>query len=116
MIEPGGEQAARLLVERRVEVSIGEPWNFTSEDGEGVLRGRITEVLASEQEVRIEVKPFVVEGDHKVDHLLARARHIDEVSIVEHLIKGESAEANLSYQDQIPEDERDPRGNVLNFL
>lgn len=109
MITLSEEQAARLLIGRPVEVSVGEPWDFASEDGEGFLRGRIAEVRPGEQAVRLDVTPFVIEGGHRVDHLLATARYVDEVSILEHLVRGESAEANLSYRNQVPEDERDPR-------
>jgi hypothetical protein len=107
------EQVGELLAGRRVEISVGEPWDFESPDGENALRGTIVAVRRGggdpgEQEVVLAVTPFVAEKGRKIDRLRARARYEDEVGIVEHLAKGEDADVNLDYSDQVPEGERDP--------
>lgn len=122
MITLSEAQIGRLLVGRRVSISVGEPWDFTSDDGDNVLRGEITEVgygqergskdsgKPGKQEVLLTVTPFTARSGHRVDHLTARARYSEEAGIVERLARGEEAQVNLSYSDQVPEEERDPRG------
>lgn len=38
------EAVARLLVGLSVEISVGEPWDFDSPDGQSALKGRISAV------------------------------------------------------------------------
>jgi hypothetical protein len=107
------EQVGELLVGRRVEISVGETWGFESPDGENTLKGTIVAVRwgdgeAGEQEVVLAVTPFVAEKGRKIDRLRARARYEEEAGIVERLAKGEDAEVNLDYSEQVPEGERDP--------
>jgi hypothetical protein len=109
------EEVVRLLAGRPVSISVGEPWDFESPDGQNVLRGEIVAVRENPaaphgQEVLLAVTPFTARTGHAVDRLVARARYEDEVGIVEHLARGQDAEANLSYSEQIPEGERDPKG------
>lgn len=111
MIQLTEEQVGRLLTGRAVTISVGEPWDFESPDGENTLRGRIVEVFPvgkDSQGVEMEVTPFVVERGREVDRLVARARYEDTTGILEHLAAGEDAEANLDYSAQIPEEDRDP--------
>jgi hypothetical protein len=94
---------------------VGEPWDFEGPDGQNVLKGEIVAVRENPeaphgQEVLLAVTPFTARTGHTVDRLVARARYEDEVGIVEHLARGRDAEANLSYSEQVPEGERDPRG------
>lgn len=118
MITLSEEQIGRLLVGRRVSISVGEPWDFASEDGDNILNGEIVGVEASmepgeseKQKVRLAVTPFTARTGHRIEHLTAHARYVEDVGIIERLARGEDAEVNLSYVDQVPEDERDPRGS-----
>jgi hypothetical protein len=101
------ERVVRLLIGRHVEISVGEPWDFESPDGQNALRGRITGVAATEavedQGVALEVTPFPAKGGTTVDRLVARARYEDEKGIIERLASGEDAEVNLDYGEQAPE-------------
>ena len=108
------QEVKRLLVGRSVSISVGEPWDFDGPDGPNALSGEILALRENpeaphNQEVLLAVTPFSVRTGHTVDRLVARARHEDEVGIVEHLARGQDAEANLSYSEQVPEGERDPR-------
>jgi hypothetical protein len=58
--------------------------------------------------VVLTVTPFVAEKGRKIDRLRARARYEEEAGIIARLAKGEDAEVNLDYSDQVPEGERDP--------
>ncbi len=108
------EQVGRLLSGRVVTISVGEPWDFTSPDGENILTGRIANVFGDEgksdtQQVEIEVTPFEAEHGREVTRLVASARYEDAKGIIEHLAAGGDTEVNLSYADQSPEEERDPK-------
>lgn len=117
MIELSREQAAKLLVGRSVEVSVSEPWDFDSTDGQNALRGRIASVSGgltsnpSDEEIVLEVSPFKAEGGSIVDRVTARRRHVDDVGIIERLIVGRDAVVNMSYREQIPEAKRDPKSS-----
>ena len=62
------EKVGRLLVGRQVTVSVGEPWDFESPDGQGVLNGRIVGIAMGKesdlrsQSLRIQVTPFAAAG------------------------------------------------------
>ena len=115
MITLSEEEVGRLLVGRSVSISVGEPWDFEGPDGPNALKGEILAIRENpeaphSQEVLLSVTPFGVRTGHTVDRLVARARYRDdEVGIVEHLARGQDAEANLSFSEQVPEGERDPR-------
>lgn len=116
MITLSEAQAGKLLAGRAVEVSVGEPWDFSSPDGANLLRGRIASVSAegtasADQEVVLEVTPFEAEGGVIVSRLRASLRHVDETGIIEYLVTGGKAIANMSYREQIPEGSRDPRSS-----
>lgn len=119
MITLSEGQVGELLLGRKVELSIGEPWDFESEDGENVLKGIIVAVRGAEtdhrdQEVVLETTLFTASTGHRIDRLVASARYEDQVGIMEHLARGEDAEVNFDYSDQVPEGERDPKS--LPFL
>jgi hypothetical protein len=107
-------------VGKKVELSIGEPWDFESPDGQGILRGEIVSVSGAggepaDQRVTLKVTPFGGRvGEKRIDRLVASARYEDERGILEHLARGEDAEVNFDYSDQIPEEERESRS--LPFL
>lgn len=115
MITLSEQEVGRLLVGRPVSISVGEPWDFESPDGQNALGGEILEIRENReaphsQEVLLAMTPFAARTGHTVDRLVARARYKDEVGIVEHLARGRTAEANLIYSGQVPEGERDPGG------
>lgn len=101
MITLSEERVARLLLGQQVVVSIGEPWDFESPDGENVLRGRIRAVrsdeASGEQEIELEVSAFAAKGG-KVDRLVARARYEEQKAIIERLASGKDAEVNFLYR------------------
>lgn len=111
MITLSEEQVGRLLTGRHVEISVGEPWDFEGSDGPNALRGRIVEVLPGEadeprsQLLRIEVTPFEVGGGRFVRWLTASRRYADSSGIIERIAAGEDADVNLSYADQVAEEE-----------
>lgn len=103
----------RLLVGKEVEISVGEPWDFESPNGQGLLRGRVAQVIEGgdhrrEQAIEIEVTPFTAERGHKIARLRATRRYADTTGIIEQVASGERAPANLSYSDQVPEGEGEP--------
>lgn len=108
MITLTEQQLERVLIGSEVVVTIGEPWNFSSRDGEGVLNGRIVGVDHGEssdlstQKVRLIVTPFEAEGGHIVEYLSAHRRYADERGIIEQLASGEDVDVNLGYADQVP--------------
>jgi hypothetical protein len=107
------EQAARLLLGQEVTISVGEPWDFESPDGENVLKGRVIEVLGAagdgrEQRIRLEVTPFeapAAKTGRTVTHLVAERRHRDTPSVVEAIATGGRAVVNLSYAEEVPDGE-----------
>lgn len=111
MITLSEEQVRRLLTGRHVEISVGEPWDFEGPDGPNTLRGRIVEVLPGaageprSQRLRIEVTPFEAGGGRLVRWLTASRRYADPSGIIEQVAAGEDADANLSYADQVGEEE-----------
>lgn len=114
MITLSEERVGALLTGRAVEVSVGEPWDFTSADGDNVLRGSIEAVLTNpeaphHQEIVLKVTPFEARTGHRIERLTAWARYVEDTGIVEHIAAGEDAEVNLLYDDQVPEAERDPK-------
>ena len=111
MITLSEERVGRLLVGKTVLISVGEPWDFESPDGENTLRGRICTVRSSEEpggaagspggspageEIELEVTPFFAKGA-EVARLFARARYSDHKGIIERLASGLDAEVNLHY-------------------
>jgi hypothetical protein len=104
---------ARLLIGHEVVVGVGEPWNFEGPDGPGRLQGKVVDVRGADdadqkQSVVIEVTPFESEEGVVITKLVAGGRYVEATSIIEQLAAGERAPANLSYRDQVPEDQRLP--------
>lgn len=112
MITLSEVQIGRLLIDRRVEISVGEPWDFESPDGQGTLKGSIEKVVEGGDETRaqsieIGVTPFIDPGGHRITRLVARRRYKDPTGIIEQVASGETAPANFDYSDQVPEEERE---------
>lgn len=102
MISLTEAQVGRLLVGQRVVISVGEPWDFVSPDGDNVLLGTIEGVRPGdgepgEQEVRIAVTPFAHKGVAGIDRLVAKRRYKESTGIIERLAAGEDADVNLGY-------------------
>lgn len=113
MITLTDEQLVRLLIGSEISISVGEPWDFASSDGQGVLKGRIVEVDPGEagqplsQTLKLLVTPFEVEGlegGYTVEYLTARGRYAGEQGMIERIASGEDVDANLGYEDQVPEE------------
>lgn len=106
MITLTEQQLERVLIGSEVVISVGEPWNFSSADGEGVLAGRIVKVDHGDpsdtlsQKIMLAVTPFKVEGGYTIRYLTAHRRYADERGIIEQLASGEDADVNLGYDDQ----------------
>lgn len=106
LISLNEKKVGRLLVGHEVVITVGEPWDFGSQDVENVLKGRIVEVSEGgekprEQWVRLEVTPFEAEEGSNVTHLTARRRYRDTTGLIEQIAQGEDADANLFYDDQV---------------
>lgn len=109
MITLSEEQVGRLLVGRRVRISVGEPWDFEGPEGPNAIRGHIAEVIPGRpddrhsQQLKVDVTPFTVHGGHTVRWLTASGRYVDPTGIIEQLAAGEDADVNLAYADQVDE-------------
>lgn len=119
MISLDEKKVGRLLVGHEVTVTVGEPWDFNSPDGENTIKGRIAAVSEGgeelrEQWVRLDVTPFEAEEGSTVTHLTARRRYRDPTGLIEQIAQGKDADANLFYGDQVGA-ERMPEG-VSPFL
>lgn len=107
MISLSEKGVSNLLVGRKVEISVGEPWDFESPDGRNVLNGRITAVGQDDpndhasQWLEVEVTPFEAEGGRSVDHLKAKGRYVLPTGIIDQMAVGESATVHLGYGDQV---------------
>lgn len=115
MITLSEKRVGALLTGCEVAVSVGEPWDFSSADGDNVLRGRIEVVRTNpeaphQQEIVLSVTPFEARTGHRIERLTAWGRYVEDTGIVERIAAGEDAEVNLLYDDQVPEAERDPKG------
>lgn len=94
------------LIGSKVVVSVGEPWDFDSEDGQNVLFGEITAasepyIPVRDQRVEVAVTPFTARDGSNVDYLVAVSRYQDDVGIVEYLLAGSAIEVNLHYDEQV---------------
>ena len=97
------QSISNLLVGRPVRISVGEPWNFESPDGQNALKGRITAVGQDDpddpasQWVKVEVTPFAGEGGRRVEHLKARRRYKLPTGIIDQIASGRGATVHLHY-------------------
>lgn len=114
------QQLERVLVGSEVFVSVGEPWDFKSADGEGMVNGRVVKVEYGDpsdtrtQRVRLAVTPFEVEGGYTINYLTAHRRYADATGIIEQLASGEDVDVNLGYDDQV--DARKLPEGISSFL
>lgn len=108
--------AEKLLENRDVEISVGEPWNFESTAGQSRLDGKILSADSSaRQSVTLAVTPFESEAGKTVTQLTATPRYTDDLEDFIGKLAGEGmVPANLSYADQVPKESM-PEG-VSRFL
>ena len=86
------------LVGRVIEASIGEPWDFTSDAGNGVLTGRIVSTSQpgeANEWIVCDVAPFRA-GDRTITTVVATRRYRGEEPLQQLLLLGET-HANLLY-------------------
>ena len=65
-----------------VRVLVGEPWDFSSPEGDNLFSGRIINVMSTRfgEALIIKVRrPFTIDGS-EVSYLLAMHRHVNEVT------------------------------------
>lgn len=100
---PSLEAIHPKLVGRSVTISVGEPWNFVSEAGRGILKGRVVEISdahapAPEQWVLCEVSPFEAGDGKMADVVAGTLRHRSEEPLFEQLLGRGRASVNLAYE------------------
>jgi hypothetical protein len=87
---------------RNIELSVGEPWNFSSPDGENFLRGTCDLDTSSgrrgtEDYIIVECTPFPIDG-LTVTSLSLTSRHAADTSILIQRVRcGESVSVNAGY-------------------
>lgn len=88
------------LIGKRVILSIGEPWDFDSPDGQNKLMGVISEISKNENSKRpwvlLNTTPF--EYDNKsISQLIGHSRHVG-CNAIEDLLMGRSASCNFIFK------------------
>lgn len=89
-----------LLVGKRIEVSIGEPWDFSSTAGENRLEGKIVAVSSA-----AEVKPWILcevslfkHGQGEISQIVAVNRYTGSQDFLKSLEQGQFVGSNLFYR------------------
>lgn len=88
------------LVGKGFWASIGEPWDFESSAGRGVLKGVVTEHANGREEfewLRLSILPFQ-HGMHQIDQLFAVGRYKYGKGYIEACNAGHSIGSNLFYR------------------
>jgi hypothetical protein len=67
----------RMLLGRKVSLSIGEPWDFASKDGEGILKGEIVGLYAPpECAIVLLLATSTFDADnHKISQVICAGRY-----------------------------------------
>lgn len=109
------------LINRKVLICVGEPWDFVSDAGENTLIGSVCLVSDKNRTewLRCHVSPFIVEKN-KITSVVAVHRYANQS--FESLLKGEKITCNFLYEptgkvldsDQITEILRKKKG--MDFL
>ena len=100
----------RLLLGRKVRVGVSEPWDFEG-PYEGGLEAHVADAGKDgrgTEWIQLAVVPFESEEGPKITRLLAQPRYTEETDIVRQVADGLRATVNLSYEDQVTEDQRIP--------
>lgn len=88
------------LIGLKIEAIIGEPWDFTSEAGEGALLGKIVDALViktdGEEWIICEVTPFK-DKEKTISRVAAKKRYYSKKSLSEELMTEENVGVNLKY-------------------
>jgi hypothetical protein len=87
------------LINKKVELCIGEPWDFESPDGQGKLLGVIYDTLIANNGrkcIFIKTTPFINESGNETKYIVARNRSVGANIIVE-LQNGDEANCNFIF-------------------
>lgn len=90
------------LIGREITASVGEPWDFTSEAGDNILRGRVTEISGDSDEAEwiiCEVSPFL-EKEAKISTVAAVERYSSKAGLIQELCDAKKVGANLLYDPE----------------
>ena len=85
------------LINKKVVIAIGEPWNFESDAGENILNGTIN-LVSNESEIewlRCDVSPFDFEGQ-EIKSVVAVHRYAHQS--FQSLLDGEQVICNFMYE------------------
>ncbi len=88
------------LIGRNILASIGEPWDFLSEDGDGRLVGKITDVWFdkdNEPLICCRVSRFV-EKSKVISDILLVNRYCSEQHLIETLLAGKPVVVNMMFR------------------
>jgi hypothetical protein len=87
------------LLGRHCIISVGEPWDFTSRDGDGALKGVVVDTSAETdkfQWVKIETTEFLFRGN-AISNLFAIGRYQRGRTFLEELFQGVSVGSNMYF-------------------
>jgi len=90
------------LIGKKIECSIGEPWDFESEAGQNKIMGEIIDV-SNEEDKKLGVKDWVLckitpfnIGRNKISFVYASKRYVKD-DLIKGLIDGKSVVCNFPY-------------------
>ncbi len=86
-----------VIVGRRVEISVGEPWDFDSSNGENILFGVLE--ICKENYVILKAEDLIIKGK-KYSKICAYSRYKQDRKISERLMNGDSVSANFSVNNR----------------
>ena len=90
-------KALKELIKEKVTISVGEPWDFTSDAGQNILKGTVS-LVSNENEtewLKCDVSPFASEK-YRITSVVAVNRYAKQS--FELLLKGEKITANFLYE------------------
>jgi hypothetical protein len=90
------------LIGKKIECSIGEPWDFESEAGQNKIKGEIIDISTEEDKklgiknwVLCKIIPFSLEGK-KITFFYASKRYTED-DLIKDLMNGKSVTCNFPY-------------------
>ena len=87
----------KKLINKKVTISVGEPWDFTSEAGQNILKGSVS-LISNENEtewLKCDVSPFYSEKC-RITSVVAVSRYAKQS--FELLLKSDKITANFLYE------------------
>lgn len=96
----------KKLINKRVSISVGEPWDFVSDAGKNILEGSVSLVSGESRTewLRCDVSPFIFEKN-TIMHVIVVNRYANQS--FKSLLKGEKITSNFLYE---------PAGKELNTI